>query len=181
MVPGNGRPGRRGKFPGRYAAGGGRWPRLALCLLRAVLHGKMSTVADEILLFAYGSLLPGEIHEGYLAQARHLGPARTEGGFRLVELAQFPALIASGDSFVEGELYAVSRECLRRLDELKENGRLFLRKALRLESGQVAQAYLMTEDYLRGRRRLRATDWRKRFEPVSKVAGGRTRPPRRRE
>jgi gamma-glutamylcyclotransferase (GGCT)/AIG2-like uncharacterized protein YtfP len=120
-------------------------------------------VDSEILLFAYGSLLRGEIHERYLIDAIRLGPARTAPGYRLVELDLFPALIASGMMSVDGELFDVTPAQLRHTDELKENGRLFERQVIQLEDGRAAQAYLMSEEKLRGRRRLRVSDWRKRF------------------
>ncbi len=115
----------------------------------------------------------GEVHGHYLVDAFRVGHARTAVGFRLVDLGQFPALILGGDARVEGELYSVSRECLRKLDELKENGRLFHRRAVELEDGRKAQAYFMDEDKLRGRRRLRCSDWRKRFERPSLGLGAR--------
>jgi len=122
-------------------------------------------VAPLVPLFVYGSLLPGEIHSSLLADGTHLGPATTATGFRLVELEQYPALIAAGDLQIEGELFEVTSMLLGKLDQLKENGRLFQRGPIELATGQEAQAYLMDEDKLRGRRRLRATDWRKRFAP----------------
>lgn len=116
------------------------------------------------MLFAYGSLMRGEIHAHYLVDSFRVGSARTAAGYRLVELGQFPVLIVSGDLQIDGELYEITRDCLRKLDELKENGRLFERRFIELADGRQAVAYLMDEDKLRGRRRLRCTDWRKRFE-----------------
>jgi gamma-glutamylcyclotransferase (GGCT)/AIG2-like uncharacterized protein YtfP len=130
-------------------------------------------VDEEILLFAYGSLMRGEIHATYLTDSFRVGAARTRPGFRLVDVGQFPAMIVGGDAQVEGELYGVSRELLRRLDELKENGRLFQRRRIELEGGQTAEVYLMEEDKLRGRRRLRVNDWRRRFERPIGTAGRR--------
>ena len=120
-------------------------------------------MSPTILLFAYGSLMHGELHESYLTASFRVGLARTVAGYRLVELGQFPALIVGGDLQIEGELYEISRECLHKIDELKENGRLFVRRTIELADGRQAEAYLMDEDKLRGRRRLRCTDWRKRF------------------
>lgn len=108
-----------------------------------------------------------------MSEAIRLGPARTAPGYRLVELDRFPALIESGTMQVEGELYAIDRLLLGRLDELKENGRLFFRRQIGLEGGGAAHAYLMDEDKLRGRRRLRSGDWRRRFEPASVRIGRR--------
>lgn len=126
------------------------------------------------MLFAYGSLMRGEIHEAYLVDSFRVGSARTSHGYRLVELGQFPVMIVGGDLQIEGELYEVSRDCLRRVDELKENGRLFQRHLIALDDGREAFAYLMDEDKLRGRRRLRAVDWRRRFESTRM---SRSRPP----
>jgi len=115
----------------------------------------------------------GEIHETYLKDSFRIGPARTVPGYRLVELGQFPALIVGGDLQIEGELYGVSRATLYKLDALKENGRLFFRRTIELEFVGPAEAYLMDEDKLRGRRRLKSTDWRRRFAPGSTPGRGR--------
>ena len=114
----------------------------------------------------------GEIHQDYLRDSFRVGPARTVPGYRLVELGQFPALIESGELQIEGEVYEVSRHCLHKIDELKENGRLFVRKSIELQGGRHAEAYLMDEDKLRGRRRLRCTSWRGRFEVGSPRSRG---------
>ncbi len=144
-------------------------------LLFAHVPGNLKSVADELRLFAYGSLLPGEMHGELLQDAIRLGPATSAPGYRLVELDLFPALIESGNMQVEGELFVLSRELLRRTDELKENGRLFFRRPVRLSDGTRAEAYFMHEDKLRGRRRLRTGNWRKRFEPSPLRVGRRGR------
>lgn len=128
------------------------------------------------LLFVYGSLLPGEIHAAHLTRGTHLGAAATTPGYRLVELEQYPALIESGDMSIQGELYELTRDDLRRVDELKENGRLFFRQLITLSDGREAHAFLMDEDKLRGRRRLRGNDWRARFAPASSSVGRRGAP-----
>ncbi len=119
----------------------------------------------KIRLFAYGSLLPGERDSDLLRAARQLGPARTPAIYHLVELPGFPALLSGGRLAVEGELYAVTREELSAIDVRKEHPILFHRETIELESGDSAEAYLMTFEQLRGRRRLRVGDWRKRFSP----------------
>lgn len=121
-------------------------------------------VNDEVSFFAYGSLMHGEVHDAFLVDGFRVGPARTTIGYRLVDLGQYPAMIVGGEQYVEGELYRISRDCLFKIDELKENGRLFHRRSVELSNGEHVEAYLMDEDKLRGRRRLRGTDWRRRFE-----------------
>ena len=74
-------------------------------------------------------------------------------------------MIETGNRSVEGELYEMDFETQRQIDLLKENDRLFHRRRIQLSSGQEAQAYLMNEDQVRGRRRLQADSWRRRFAP----------------
>jgi gamma-glutamylcyclotransferase (GGCT)/AIG2-like uncharacterized protein YtfP len=80
-------------------------------------------------------------------------------------LGPYPALITTGDLSIQGELYAVDSESLRKLDRAKELGSLFDRQEIELLDGQKAHAYVMHESKVRGRRRLRGTDWRSRFAP----------------
>lgn len=116
-----------------------------------------------LLLFAYGSLMKGERHHEELCGASCLGTVRTLESFRLVDLGLYPAMIESPDMQIEGELYSIPRNLLIRLDGVKELGRLFHRRTIPLESGAEAEAYLMNEDQVRGRRRLRVPNWRDRF------------------
>jgi gamma-glutamylcyclotransferase (GGCT)/AIG2-like uncharacterized protein YtfP len=125
----------------------------------------MSDPNETLLLFAYGSFRKGEADHAALAGSRHVGVARTAAGYRLVDLGVYAAMIESGDRRVSGELYEVTREVRRHLDVLKEAGVLFHRTRVRLEDGRTAEAYLMREDQVRGRRRLRVEDWKLRFQP----------------
>jgi len=50
---------------------------------------------------------------------------------------------------------------------------LFQRSSIRLADGALVEAYVMTAEQVRGKRRLAAGDWRKRFAPpVERRAGG---------
>lgn len=123
----------------------------------------MAVVHREIELFVYGSLLPGEPDHDLLATAEHLGSAATQPAFYLVELTGFPALVAGGALSVSGELYRIDAETLRRTDVRKEHPILFQRESIELSDGRFAAAYLMSLAQVRGRRRLKVGDWRKRF------------------
>ena len=127
---------------------------------------------SETLIFAYGSFLKGEADHALLSPCECLGSSRTQPGYRLVELSTFPALIETGDLSIVGELYSVPHQVLMSLDAKKEIGRLFHRRAIQLESGQSAQAYLMDEQQVRGRRRLTTSDWRLRFAAVPRRNDG---------
>ena len=119
--------------------------------------------ARKFTLFDYGSLLPGERDHDLLAGARHVGPASTTPEYYLVELNAFPALVRGGRIEVKGELYELDAATLLAIDLRKENPVLFKREAIRLAGGELAEAYLMTLDQVRGRRRLSSGDWRARF------------------
>lgn len=107
--------------------------------------------------------MQGEVHHRELSEASFLGAVKTKGRYRLVDLGQYPAMIASADMQIEGELYAIPRKLIIRLDGVKELGRLFHRVTIELESGARAETYMMHEDQLRGRRRIRVPAWRDRF------------------
>jgi gamma-glutamylaminecyclotransferase len=121
--------------------------------------------ADPILLFAYGSLREGERDHAALADAECLGLVATPPRYRLVDLGVYPALLEGGQLSVTGELYRIDRELRRRLDVLKECPILFQRHSIELLTGQHAAAYLMSDEQVRGRRRLHTGDWKMRFSP----------------
>ena len=118
---------------------------------------------SEFRLFDYGSLLPGEPDHELLAGARRLGPASTPPEYYLVELSTFPALVAGGRVAVSGELYLVDAALLLAIDVKKEHPVLFQRRTITLADGELAEAYLMTLEQVRGRRRLASGNWRDRF------------------
>ena len=121
----------------------------------------------RIHLFAYGSLREGERDHGLLQPAQRLGIVTTAPRYRLVDLGVYPALIARGTFSVVGELYAIDRELRRQLDVLKECPILFQRESIELATGDWAEAYVMREDQVPGRRRLHVADWKQRFAPRS--------------
>jgi gamma-glutamylcyclotransferase (GGCT)/AIG2-like uncharacterized protein YtfP len=121
---------------------------------------------SDLILFAYGSLRRGEPHHEMLEGATCIGTAFTTRGYRLVDLSVYPAMIEFRGHRVYGELYRVTREIRRSLDVLKEVPVLFQRTTVELEDGRRAQTYVMRDDQVPGRRRLRVEDWKQRFAPV---------------
>jgi gamma-glutamylaminecyclotransferase len=72
-------------------------------------------------LFVYGTLMRGECRHYLLVKECFLGEVRTAPGYRLLHLGDYPGLIEAdreGKSIL-GELYAVSPDCLERLDEME--------------------------------------------------------------
>jgi gamma-glutamylaminecyclotransferase len=115
-------------------------------------------------LFVYGTFLHGEREHETLAGAELLGEIATAPGYRLVELDTLAALVESTiDGAVVGEVYALDAATLARCDVVRDCPRLYHRKVVRLADGSEAQAYFVEALQVRGRRRVRGGDWRKRF------------------
>lgn len=98
-------------------------------------------------MFVYGSLKRGGRFHRVLSRARFLGEAVTCGPYLLHLGWDWPLLIERAPTAfsapVCGELYAVDRLVLRRLDEIEDNGRLYQRKraCVRLDD-QAFQAWI---------------------------------------
>jgi gamma-glutamylcyclotransferase (GGCT)/AIG2-like uncharacterized protein YtfP len=116
-------------------------------------------------LFVYGLLLQGEREHALLEGAQLLGEARTAPEHTLVDLSFYPVLLVGGHAEVQGELYAVSRELRFKLDVHHQCPALFRRVTVKLADGTQAETYVMDDDKVRGKRRLRGGSWRGRFEP----------------
>jgi len=121
--------------------------------------------APEVLLFVYGLLLQGEREHGLLEGAPLLGEARTAPEHTLVDLDFYPVLLVGGQVAVEGELYGISRHLRFKLDVHHQCPALFRRVSVKLADGTQAETYVMDEEKVRGKRRLKAGSWRGRFEP----------------
>lgn len=119
----------------------------------------------EVRLFVYGLLLQGEREHGLLEGAPLLGQVLTAPEHTLVDLDFYPALLVGGRAAVQGELYGVSRHLRFKLDVHHQCPALFRRVSVQLADGTQAETYVMDEDKVRGKRRLRGGSWRGRFEP----------------
>jgi gamma-glutamylcyclotransferase (GGCT)/AIG2-like uncharacterized protein YtfP len=117
----------------------------------------------ECRLFVYDTLREGEPRHGLLEGARLLGVAATPPEFYLVDLGPYAALVRGGTTAVVGELYLVDLQTRRGLDVEREVPILFSRETIQLADGAEADAYLLTSEQVRGRRRLAHGDWKQRF------------------
>jgi len=117
-------------------------------------------------LFVYGTCLEGQPGHALLAGAELLGTASTEATFHLIDLGAYAALVPGGATSVVGEVYVADLETRARIDRERQVPLLFERARIRLADGSEAEAYVMTTDKVRGRRRLRHGDWRRRFAPT---------------
>jgi gamma-glutamylcyclotransferase (GGCT)/AIG2-like uncharacterized protein YtfP len=122
-------------------------------------------MSDDVRLFVYGSLLPGERDHELMAGATLIGAARTQTGYKLIDLGVYPALLVGGDGSVAGELYRIDKKQRFAIDVRKECPVLFHRTTVTLEDGSAAEVYAMRDDQVRGKRRIAGGDWKRRFEP----------------
>jgi gamma-glutamylcyclotransferase (GGCT)/AIG2-like uncharacterized protein YtfP len=123
------------------------------------------STSEERRLFVYDTMLAGEAEHGLLRGAALVGSAKTEAAYHLVDLGAHGALVPGGTAAVAGELYAVDRPTRAALDVHRQVPILFARCGIRLGDGSVVDAYVLTADQVRGRRRIASADWRTRFAP----------------
>ncbi|MEY4488891.1 MAG: hypothetical protein RIQ79_1399 [Verrucomicrobiota bacterium] len=72
-------------------------------------------------VFVYGTLKRGGSNHEYLAGQTLIATARTEAGFTLYSLGDYPGLVADATATegVSGEIWAVDAACLAGLDVLE--------------------------------------------------------------
>lgn len=114
----------------------------------------------ETLVFVYGSLMLGEENHDALVGSRGLGPARTEPGYTLWDLGEYPGMSEAGAGAVVGELYAVDEATLAALDRFEEVPDAYRRVEVRLAGGAVAQGYVLSSADGGERREIASGEWR---------------------
>jgi len=126
-------------------------------------------------LFVYGSFLTSESESAVLAEAKSVGPMRTDAGYTLHELGAMAGMVEGGEGVIVGELYEVDFPLLSVCDKKSDHPSRFHRGMVKLADGSEAHAYLLHPDQVRGRRRVRGGDWVRRFEverPSARDVGG---------
>jgi gamma-glutamylaminecyclotransferase len=116
-------------------------------------------MGDDVLLFVYGTLLPGEANHVQLAGCVRLGDAATEPRYRLLDLGAWPALLTGGETSVRGELYAVPRARMPALDAFEGHPILFRRAQIGLAGGEVVEGYVFARPAPDGAPEIRSGRW----------------------
>jgi gamma-glutamylaminecyclotransferase len=120
-----------------------------------------ATIALVPSLFVYGTLMSGESNATELGGAAFLGPARTAPAYSLLDLGDYPGLVAGGATAVAGELYQVTPPHLVLLDVFEEHPDLYRREPVLLADGRPAVAYLLVRPPP-GAPPIAGGDWRRR-------------------
>lgn len=115
----------------------------------------------KTLIFVYGTLLKGESNHRLLEGVSCLGRVRTEARYLLVNLGRFPGMLEGGDSIVEGEVYAVDKKTLDRLDSLEGHPRFYERKSVTLQGfTEPVEAYFLPRDPYEKKPQIKSGSWR---------------------
>lgn len=96
-----------------------------------------------IKVFVYGTLMRGNReHENFLSEAQFAGNFVAEG-FQLFDFGSYPRVIHSEIDKIKGELYIIDSKTLEKLDELEDEGNLYIRKLISVsnDNNEVQEAY----------------------------------------
>jgi len=112
------------------------------------------------LVFVYGSLKRDMTNHGQMQQARWIGTAQLEG-LELYDLGPFPMAIVSNDAkaAINGELFRVTRNHLKKLDQFEGTPRLYQRQRWPLHDGGWSWVYLGQARQVRHVNRIVSGSW----------------------
>lgn len=98
-------------------------------------------------VFVYGTLKQGLSNHHFLRTSEFIGSATLQGYQLHAVTPSYPGIVPATrgrNSIVCGEIYRVDTACMRRLDRLEDNGRMYLRQELpiTLNDGSVVTAWV---------------------------------------
>jgi gamma-glutamylcyclotransferase (GGCT)/AIG2-like uncharacterized protein YtfP len=99
-------------------------------------------------VFVYGTLMQGQRAAHMLAGSRFVGYFQLKD-YAMYNLGRYPGIVPCAGEVVLGELYLVSNEMLAVMDEYEAEGDLYLRRKVKVWSGQEsadAQVYVYNRD-----------------------------------
>ncbi len=103
-------------------------------------------MSDKQILFLYGSLMRGLANHNLLSsEVEFIAEGLTEPTYSLLDLGPYPGAVAGGRSALHGELYAVPRGDLPRLDAFEGVPSFYHRVRTTLDVPEgTAWIYLLT-------------------------------------
>jgi gamma-glutamylcyclotransferase (GGCT)/AIG2-like uncharacterized protein YtfP len=116
-------------------------------------------------LFVYGSLKRGKSAFGFLErhQAVFLKEAVTAPKYHIYQISWFPGMVIDEteecpSGGVHGEVFEVSEECLKHLDQYEGAPDLFRREEITLEDGDKAITYIYVQPFS-GKNKIESGIW----------------------
>jgi gamma-glutamylcyclotransferase (GGCT)/AIG2-like uncharacterized protein YtfP len=112
----------------------------------------------------YGSLRKGLGNSGLLNTSKQIGRFETEPIYTMLDLGSFPGLIKNGTTSVIVEVYEVSADILRRLDQLEgfrgsnETNNFYNREKIETPYGE-AYIYLLNRKNMGNTSIVKSGDW----------------------
>ena len=101
-------------------------------------------------LFIYGTIKRGQCRADVMREQKFLGNVKLVPMYKMFNLGQFPALVEvsveNNGTMIEGELWEVDEDCVRRLDMIEGAPSFYRRQEVKV-AGQEAEA-LYVESYL---------------------------------
>ncbi len=99
-------------------------------------------ISNKFKVFVYGTLRRGGLLHPALDGATFLNEAKTQPEFTLINLGDFPAMLAGGDTSIVGELYLINQETLNLLDKIEGHPINYKRQLIEFEDKSFAMAYI---------------------------------------
>ena len=109
-------------------------------------------------VFVYGSLRRGERAHSLLKGARLVAEGWTPAQFTLLDLGEYPGLVAGGTTAVLGEIYEVDEAVLAELDRYEEAPEVYERIEMRI-AGHDALVYVLRPEHAGQHPALETGDW----------------------
>ena len=91
-------------------------------------------------VFIYGTLKKGQCRGHVLSEQKSLGKAETTPEYTLFDCGAYPALVNTGSTSIQGELYEVDEKCLNILDRIEGAPFLYQLQKVNLKSHPDIQA-----------------------------------------
>ena len=86
-------------------------------------------------VFTYGTLMKGQKAYGIFGDIRYLGDGTLEN-YGIYETGFYPAAVPKKGFRIYGELYEVNDEVLKKFDEYEEEGCLYARKLVKIDTAE---------------------------------------------
>ena len=97
----------------------------------------------------YGSLKRGFYNHHFLHKAVFEGQGQTAPVYTMVDLGDYPGVVAGGRTAIQVEVYRVSPWLLARLDRLEDVPRVYWRTSITLPGRGQVFFYRLNPNYLR--------------------------------